>query len=440
MSERSSELSGFYKRSAEERRKIAREFAGIEAGGEAPWLPPPGVESAILERMIENVIGTFPLPLGVATHFRVNGKDYLVPMALEEPSVVAAASHAAKLARASGGFHAQTSTPVMIGQVSLLDVPDPHAARLRILEHREELIQLANGKDPLLNKVGGGARDLEVRHVVTPRGPLLVVHLHVDVRDAMGANAVNTMAEALAPELARLSGGRRGLRIISNLAIHRVARAWAIFPKESLAGEGATGPQVVEGILDAWNFAVHDPFRTSTHNKGIMNGVSAVAIATGNDFRALEAGAHSYAAWKAREGGVIAPLTTYEKNPQGDLVGTIEMPLAVGLVGGATAVHPTAKLNVRLLGVQSAAELACVMASVGLAQNFAALRALANEGIQKGHMALHARNVAVMVGAKPEEVDDLAARLAAEHTGRQDRAKEILADMRGKKAAPLPKA
>ena len=382
--------------------------------------------------MIENVIGTFPLPLGVATNFRVNGKDYLVPMALEEPSVVAAASHAAKIARAKGGFHAQTSTPVMIGQISLLDVPDPHAARHRILAAQSDLLALANAKDPLLNKVGGGARELEVRLVPTPRGTILIVHLHVDVRDAMGANAVNTMAEALAPELAKLSGGRRNLRILSNLAIHRVARAWAIFPKEELAGEGAAGPQVVEGVLDAWNFAAHDPFRCATHNKGIMNGISAVAIATGNDFRALEAGAHSFAAWKAREGGVIAPLTTYEKNPDGDLVGTIEVPMAVGLVGGATAVHPTAKLDVRLLGVKSASELAEVMASVGLAQNFAALRALANEGIQKGHMALHARNVAVMVGATGPEVDELARRLAEEHAVRQDRAKEILAQMRSK--------
>jgi hydroxymethylglutaryl-CoA reductase len=432
MSERSSELSGFYKKSAAERRRIAREFAGLEEGAEAPWLPPPGVDPGLLERMIENVVGSFPLPLGLATHFRVDGKDYLVPMALEEPSVVAAASHAAKIARAKGGFHAQTSPPVMIGQVSLLDVPDPHAARMRILHARDELLALANSKDPLLNKVGGGARDLEVRSVRTPRGTIVIVHLLVDVRDAMGANAVNTMAEALAPELARLSGGRRNLRIISNLAIHRVARAWAVFPKSELGGEGATGEQVVEGILDAWNFAAHDPFRCATHNKGIMNGVSAVAIATGNDFRALESGAHSYAAWKAERGGVIAPLTTYEKNADGDLVGTIELPLPVGLVGGATAVHPTAKLNVRLLGVKTAAELACVMAAVGLAQNFAALRALANEGIQKGHMALHARNVAVMAGARPEEVDELASRLAAEHTGRQDRAKEILAEMRAK--------
>ncbi len=435
MAERSSELSGFYKKSVEERRKAVREFAGLEEEAAKAWLPPPGVDSAVLERMIENVIGTFPLPLGVATNFRVNGKDYLVPMALEEPSVVAAASHAAKIARAKGGFHAQTSTPVMIGQISILDVPDPHAARLRILAAQSDLLALANAKDPLLNKVGGGARELEVRLVPTPRGTILIVHLHVDVRDAMGANAVNTMAEALAPELAKLSGGRRNLRILSNLAIHRVARAWAIFPKEELTGEGAAGPQVVEGVLDAWNFAAHDPFRCATHNKGIMNGISAVAIATGNDFRALEAGAHSFAAWKAREGGVIAPLTTYEKNPEGDLVGTIEVPMAVGLVGGATAVHPTAKLDVRLLGVKSASELAEVMASVGLAQNFAALRALANEGIQKGHMALHARNVAVMVGATGPEVDELARRLAEEHAVRQDRAKEILAQMRSK-AAP----
>ncbi len=430
MAERSSELSGFYRKSAEDRRRAVLEFAGIEPEAEKPWLPPEGVDRGILERMIENVIGTFPLPLGVATNFRVNGKDYLVPMALEEPSVVAAASHAAKISREKGGFHAQSSPPVMIGQISLVDVPDPSGARLRILEAEPELLALANSKDPLLNKVGGGARALEVRLAPTPRGTIVIVQLHVDVRDAMGANAVNTMAEALAPELARLSGGRRNLRIISNLAVHRVARVWAIFPRTALEGEGTSGADVVEGVLDAWNFAAHDPFRCATHNKGIMNGISAVAIATGNDFRALEAGAHSYAAWKAGPGGVIAPLTTYEKNAEGDLVGTIEVPMAVGLIGGATAVHPTAKLNVRLLGVKSAQELAQVMASVGLAQNFAALRALANEGIQKGHMALHARNVAVMAGAQGAEVDELARRLAQEHAVRQDRAREVLADMR----------
>ena len=430
MSPSSSDVRGFYRRTAEERRALLREHAGLSEADLAPWTPGPGVPSALLERMIENVVGAFSLPLGFATHFRVNGVDRFVPMAIEEPSVVAAASNAARIARGSGGFLAQATPPVMIGQVSLVGVPDPHAARLRILAERDQLLRRANEKDPLLNKVGGGARELEVRLLPTPRGTLTVVHLLVDVRDAMGANAVNTMAEALSGELARLSGGRANLRIISNLAVHRLVRASAVFPRGALEGEGRTGEEVVEGILDAWNFAAHDPFRCATHNKGIMNGISAVALATGNDFRALESGAHSYAAFRAPPGGIIAPLSTYERTPQGDLVGTIELPLAVGTIGGAAAVHPAAKLNLRVLGVSGARELAEVMAAVGLAQNFAALRALANEGIQKGHMALHARNVAVTVGAAPEEVDALAERLVAEHAIRQDRARELLEELR----------
>ncbi len=435
MAQRSSELSAFYTRTMEERRKAIQEFAGLSEAEMAAYAIPPGVDGAILNRMIENVVGAFPLPLGVATNFRINDRDYLIPMAIEEPSVVAAASHAAKIARPRGGFHTQLDPPIMIGQVQLLGVPDPHAARLRILGARESLLGKANEKDPMLNKVGGGARDLDVRVLPTPRGTMLVVHLLVDVRDAMGANAVNTMAEALAPELAALSGGRSNLRIISNLAVHRLARAWATFPREALSGEGRSGEEVVEGILDAWNFAAHDPFRCATHNKGIMNGISAVVLATGNDFRAIEAGAHSYAAWKARAGGTIQPLTTYEKDPHGDLVGTIELPLAVGLIGGATAVHPTARANIKLLGVRTAGELAGVMASVGLAQNFAALRALANEGIQRGHMALHARNIAVTAGAAPGEVDALVARLIGEHAIRLDRAQAILAEMRRTKGS-----
>ena len=435
MAQRSSELSAFYTRTMEERRKAVQEFAGLSEAEMAAYAIPPGVDGAILNRMIENVVGAFPLPLGVATNFRINDRDYLIPMAIEEPSVVAAASHAAKIARPRGGFRTQLDPPIMIGQVQLLGVPDPHAARLRILGARESLLGKANEKDPMLNKVGGGARDLDVRVLPTPRGTMLVVHLLVDVRDAMGANAVNTMAEALAPELAALSGGRSNLRIISNLAVHRLARAWATFPREALSGDGRSGEDVVEGILDAWNFAAHDPFRCATHNKGIMNGISAVVLATGNDFRAIEAGAHSYAAWKARAGGTIQPLTTYEKDPHGDLVGTIELPLAVGLIGGATAVHPTARANIKLLGVRTAGELAGVMASVGLAQNFAALRALANEGIQRGHMALHARNIAVTAGAAPGEVDALVARLIGEHAIRLDRAQAILAEMRRTKGS-----
>ena len=402
MNEKSSELSGFYRKSIEERRKVVQEWAGLSDQELAAYDFPPGVDRTTIDRMIENVVGVFPLPLGIATHFRVNGRDYLVPMALEEPSVVAAASNSAKVARGAGGFHASSTEPVMIGQVQLLGIADPAAARMRILHEKDRLLAAANALDPVLVKFGGGAKDIEVRILESPRGPMVVVHLLVDARDAGGMNAVNTMCEALGPELARIAGGRFRLRIISNLAVHRLVRARATFPAAALATENATGAEVVDALLEAYAFALADPFRCATHNKGIMNGISAVVIATGNDFRAIESGAHSYAAWTARPGQVIRPLTTYEKDARGDLVGTIELPMPVGLVGGATAVHPTAKANVRLLGVRSARELGEVIAAVGLAQNFGALRALATEGIQRGHMELHARNLAVSAGARPE--------------------------------------
>lgn len=429
--ERSSEIPGFYKRSVAERRAFVKEWGGLTEEEANAFEFPPGIDAGGVDRMIENVIGVMPLPLGIATNFRINGRDYLIPMAIEEPSVVAAASNAAKVARAAGGFAAQTTAPVMIGQVQILDVPDPAAARLRLLQHRDALLDAANAKDPVLVKFGGGAKDLEVRIVPSTRGTMVIAHLLVDARDAGGMNAVNTMCEALAPEFARLTGGRVVLRIISNLAIHRLARAHAVFPAELLKTETATGPEVVDAILDAYAFALADPFRCATHNKGIMNGVSAVVVATGNDFRAIESGAHTYAAWKAADGhSVVRPLTTYEKDKDGNLVGTIEIPAPVGLIGGATAVHPTAKANVKILGVKSARELGEVLASVGLAQNFAALRALATEGIQRGHMELHARNLAVSAGAKPEEVDRVVERLVKDHQVRFDRAKAVIEELR----------
>jgi len=423
----SSELPGFYRRSTAERRELLRTWANLSADELRALEFPPGVDPAVVERMIENVVGVMPVPVGIATNFQVNGRDLLVPMAIEEPSVVAAASNAAKIARASGGFHAQTTAPVMIGQVQIVGVSDPTAARLRILDRKDALLAAANAKDPVLVRFGGGAKDLEVRLLPSPRGTMVVVHLLVDARDAGGMNAVNTMCEALAPELGSLAGGRPVLRIISNLAVHRLARARATFPAGLLATENATGPEVVEAILDAYAFAAADPFRCATHNKGIMNGVSSVVLATGNDFRAIESGAHTYAAWlAAAEGGVVRPLTTYEKDRAGDLVGSIELPVAVGLVGGATAVHPTARTLVKVLGVKSARELGEVLASVGLAQNFAALRALATEGIQRGHMELHARNYATTAGARPDEVDRVVEQMIREGTIRLDRAKEIV--------------
>ncbi len=428
--EHNSAISGFYKLTVDERRRIVQEWGDLTDAEARSFEFPPGIDPALVTRMIENVVGVFPMPLGIATHFRINAKDYLVPMAIEEQSVVAAASNSAKVARVKGGFHAQTTPPVMIGQIQVLDVVDPAAARLRILAERETLLAHANAKDPMLVKFGGGARDVEVRIIPSPRGTMLVVHLLVDARDAGGMNAVNTMCEALAPEVARLAGGRVVLRIISNLAVLRLARASATFPAEALATENATGPEVVESILDAYTLAVVDPFRCATHNKGIMNGISAVVVATGNDSRAIESGAHTYAAFLARDGGVVRPLTNYEKDRDGNLVGTIELPVAVGLIGGATAVHPTAKANVKVLGVKGAAELAHVLAAVGLAQNFGALRALATEGIQRGHMGLHARNIAATAGARPDEIDAVVTRLISEHAIRIDRAKEILEELR----------
>lgn len=378
-----------------------------------------GIEQADL--MIENVIGTFDLPLGIATNFLINGKDYLVPMAIEEPSVVAAASNSAKMAHVEGGFETSSTDPIMIGQIQLVDVEDASKAQENIQSKKKEIMELANEQDPLLVKFGGGAKDIEVRIIDSMKGPMAIVHLLVDCRDAMGANAVNTMAEAVSPLIEEITGGKALLRIISNLAVFRLARAKAVFSKDAIGGE-----EVVDAVMNAYAFAAVDPYRCATHNKGIMNGVTAVVFATGNDTRAVEAGAHAYAAFK----GEYKPLTHYEKNKDGNLVGSIEIPAAVGLIGGATAVHPVAKANVKILGVKTASELGEVMAAVGLAQNFAALRALATEGIQRGHMSLHARNVAVTAGATGELIDKVVEKLVSEKQVRLDRAEEILEEIK----------
>lgn len=414
---KSSELTGFYKLPIPERIKLVKEFAGLTTE-EASLLEKPGALGfEVANRMVENVIGVMPVPLGVAVNFLINGRDVIVPMAIEEPSVIAAASNAAKMARVKGGFHATTTDPVMIGQIQIVGVQDAHRARFEILAHKDEILKKANDQDPVLTGLGGGARDLEVRIIDTFLGKMVIAELLVDCRDAMGANAVNTMAEAVAPLLEEVSGGRVYLRIISNLAIKRLARAKAVFAKEALGGE-----EVVDGIVRAYAFAAADPFRCATHNKGIMNGVTAAVLACGNDTRAIEAGAHAYAA----RSGHYTSLTTWEKNSEGDLVGTLEMPMAVGIVGGATASNPIAKTVVRILGIKTARELAEVIVSVGLAQNLAALRALASEGIQRGHMSLHARNVAVGAGATGELIEKVAAQMVAERKVRADRAKEIL--------------
>ncbi len=413
-----SRIPGFYKLTSEERLKLICEEAGL-SDEEAERLGGTGLTVEQADGMIENVVGTIEVPVGIATNFLINGVGRLVPMATEEPSVVAAASNAARLARRLGGFTVEVSEPVMIGQIQVCNVPDTGAAKKTVLENKSEILRVANEQDPILVKFGGGAKDVETRIIDTLQGEMLIVHLLVDCRDAMGANAVNTMAEAAAPLIERLTGGQVFLRIISNLAVHRIAKAEAIFSKDDI------GPDAVDGVLNAYAFAAADPFRCATHNKGIMNGVSAEVLATGNDTRAIEAGAHAYAAYP--EG--YKPLTRYWKNDVGDLVGTIELPVAVGLIGGATAVHPVAKACVKILGVKTATELGGILAAAGLAQNFAALYALSTVGIQKGHMRLHARNIAVMAGAPPELVDAVAQRLADEKKVRVDRAKEIVEEL-----------
>jgi len=414
---KNSELAGFYKLSVADRVKTLKQFAGLSEEDATLLQKPGALGFDVANRMVENVIGVMPVPLGVAVNFMINGRELVVPMAIEEPSVIAAASNAAKMSRPKGGFQATTTEPVMIGQIQVVGVKDPSRARFEILAQKAEILKHANAQDPVLISLGGGARDLEVRIIETSQGTMVIAELLVDCRDAMGANAVNTMAEAVAPLIEKISGGDVYLRIISNLAVKRLARAKATFAKETLGGA-----EVVDGIVNAYAFAAADPFRCATHNKGIMNGVTAVVLATGNDTRAIEAGAHSYAARL----GHYTSLTTWEKDGNGDLVGTLEMPMAVGLVGGATASNPVAKLAVKLLGIKTARELAEVIVSVGLAQNLAALRALAAEGIQRGHMGLHARNVAISVGATGELIDKVAAKMVAERKVRMDRAKELL--------------
>ena len=419
----------FYEKSPEERLKILKDFAGlseedVEILRSTGAL---GIETA--DRMIENVVGTSELPFALGLHFLINGKEYVIPMCLEEPSVVAAASFAAKLAEHSGGFKTSSDEPVMIGQIQIMGFENFESAEKAILENKEEILSKANERDSVLVSFGGGARDLEVRRIESEVGVMLVVHLLVDVRDAMGANAVNTMCEGISPFLEELTGGYVRLRIISNLADKRLARAKAIWKKEDL--EKSTkgfmkGEEAVNAILEAYHLALNDPYRCATHNKGIMNGVDAVVIATGNDFRAVEAGAHAFASVS----GKYKPLTKYYKNKEGDLVGEIEIPIAVGTVGGATRTKPEAKVALKILGVKTAKELSEVMAAVGLAQNFAALRALATEGIQKGHMRLHAKNISVIAGAKGDETDKVSEKMIREKKISVDSAEKILKDIR----------
>ncbi len=424
---KTSRLPGFYKLSVQERQERLRTLVDLPVEAWDALTGQAGLSLEQADAMIENVIGIYGLPLGIAANFVVNGRDVLVPMVVEEPSVVAAASHAAKLVREGGGFHAQATPPEMVAQVQLLDVADPHAARVRILAQREALLSRLRGLHPSIEKRGGGPRDIEVHLRHHPAlGDFLVVHIVYDVQDAMGANAVNTAAEVLAPALEELTGGRALLRILTNLTDRRLVRAWCKVPVKALAFGSFSGEQVRDAIIAAWAFADADPYRAATHNKGIMNGIDPVLIATGNDWRAVEAGAHAYAARSGR----YRPLTVWEKDAEGNLVGSIELPLAVGIVGGATRSHPTARAALKLMGVKHAGELAEIIAAVGLAQNLAALRALATEGIQRGHMRLHARQVALAAGAQGPEVDRVAHRMVEEGQIREERAREILQQLR----------
>lgn len=417
-----SRISGFHKGTTDERRSAVAGFAGLDEAALAQLSSPGNLDPHVADHMIENVVGTIAIPVGIATNMKVDGRDVLVPMATEESSVVAAVCNSSRQCYESGGFVTSVSGTLMIAQIQLVGVSDPENARIRVLERREEIAAACDACDPMLVGLGGGFRDLEVRVLQTRGGPMVVTHLVVDTRDAMGANTVNTMAERLAPEIEGWTGGKVLLRILSNLADRRLARARAVWTLDAIGGEA-----VRDGMLAAYHLAEADPYRAATHNKGIMNGVSAAVLATGNDTRAVEAGAHAYAARKGR----YSSLTTWEVTADGSLAGTLEMPMPVGLVGGATKVHPTAQACLKVLGVSTAAELARIIAAVGLAQNFGAMKALATVGIQKGHMALHAHNVAIVVGAVGDEVERLAKILVEKRQVRQDIAAAELAKLRG---------
>ena len=412
-----SNYSGFYKLSVEERLDEVVKFANLDKEDIENIKNTDALDISKADNMVENVIGRFTLPMGVALNFKINDKDYIIPMVSEEASVIAAASNAAKLARSSGGFYTSNTGSIMIAQIQIVGVKDVNYTRMVIYENKERILKICNDKDPVLVKFGGGALDIDVRVIETNFENMVILHLKVNTLDAMGANAVNTMAEAVAPFIETITGGTVYLRILSNLAIERLVRARTKIKKEELGGE-----EVVDKIILAYTFAEADPFRATTHNKGIMNGISAVVLATGNDTRAIEAGAHAYASIT----GSYKPLTKWEKDNNGDLVGTIELPLALGLVGGATKIHPTAKTVVKILGVKSATELGEIVASVGLAQNLAAIKALATEGIQSGHMSLHATNIASVAGAKGEELDRIVKKMIEDKNINLEYAKSLL--------------
>jgi hydroxymethylglutaryl-CoA reductase len=426
LANRSSRIPGFHKMDPAERLRTVASFAGLSDVEVAHLGNTGNLDAHVADHMIENMVATMNVPIGIAVNVKVDGHDVLVPMATEESSVVAAVSNAARQCYEAGGFHTSFSGALMIAQIQLVNVPDPQAARLKILERKADIKAICDACDPILVRYGGGFHDVEVRLLDTRSGPMVITHIIVDTRDAMGANAVNTMAEKLAPHIATWTGGRTYLRILSNLADRRVARARAIWPAAALTADGYTGEAVRDGVVLASHFAEADPYRAATHNKGIMNGISSIVLATGNDTRAVEAGAHAYAARQGR----YTSLSRFEATASGDLAGTLELPLAVGLIGGATKIHPTARACLKILGVTTAEELARIMVAVGLAQTFAALKALSTVGIQKGHMSLHAQNIAMMAGAVGAEVDAVARALVEKGAVRMDVAEQVLTEMR----------
>lgn len=421
---KTSKLPQFYKRTINERQTIVAQWIG-----ESNQLTPERLDLEKANNMIENVIETYELPLGIATNFLINNKDYLIPMVIEEPSVIAAVSNAAKMFRSGGGFNTSSDEPIMIGQIQLTNVRNPEQTLLRIQENKELLLKTANEVGGSIIDRGGGAKDIKVRIFhSTPIGHMVVIHLLYDTRDAMGANIINTAVEHIAPTIESITNTKVNLRILSNLTDERKAYASGMIPHTELKHNNIDGKDVVNAIIEAGIFAEVDPYRAATHNKGILNGIDAVVLATGNDWRAVEAGAHAYAA----RSGHYTSLSKWWADEDGNLHGSIELPLAVGIVGGATRVHPKAQLALNILGVTSAQELSEIMAAVGLAQNLGALRALATEGIQRGHMRMHARQIAAAAGADSKQVPIIANILIQENTIRLERAKQLVQQMQEK--------
>lgn len=427
---KTSRIPGFYNMTVEERRQLIAKMHQLTDEEKKSLYTADSLSVETADKMIENTIGTFSLPLGLGLNFLINDKEYVVPMAIEEPSVVASASYIAKIVRSAGGFTTEATDRVMIGQIQVVGCPDIQEAKDAILNEKEVLIKSANDAYPSLVDRGGGAEDLDVRILNEDDNSqytqMLILHIYVNTCDAMGANIINTMVESLAPTVERITKGKVYLRILSNFADRCLARATCTIPPELLKSDGFTGEEVRDGVIHAYEFAASDPYRAVTHNKGIMNGIDPVVIATGNDWRAVEAGAHAYAA----RNGHYGSMTTWSVDDAGNLVGELELPMSVGTVGGSIRVHPTSKIAHKILDVESAQELAQVIVAVGLAQNLGALKALATEGIQRGHMELHSRSVAMAAGASGEMIDIIAEQLIEANEIRVGKAKELMKEQK----------